>query len=327
MKILNRALYAAAFLFALGLSGASLAQSFPTKPVWLVVPYPPGGATDQIARALAQALSEKWKQPVIIDNRSGASATIGAASVAKAKPDGYTLLISDSSVFVMVPHLLEQVPFDVRKDFTPVTIVARQAAVLATRKSFPASNTRELIEYIRANPGKVTYGSFGTGTWAHISMEELSRLANLQMLHVPFRGGAQALTEMMAERIDLYFATMGAVAQYKEAGKLKVLSTATPKRLPSQPDLPTMAEDGLPGYSLSVWFGLAAPAHTPIAIVDKIQKDIAELNADPAFQEKVLKTFSLEPGGETREEFARILRTEYERWGRVVNDAHLKEKK
>jgi tripartite-type tricarboxylate transporter receptor subunit TctC len=327
MKSLARALYAAAFLLGAGLSGASLAQSFPNRPVTLLVPYPAGGATDQIARALGQALSEKWKQPVIIDNRSGASATIGAAAVVKAKPDGYTLLISDSSVFVMVPHLLEQVPFDVLKDFTPITIVARQAPVLTTRKGLPVNNTRELVAYIKANPGKVTYGSFGTGTWAHIAMEELSRTANLQMVHVPFRGGAQVLTEMMAERIDIFFATMGAVTQYKETGKLKVLATATSKRLPSQPDMPTMSEDGLPGYALSVWFGLAAPAGTPAAIADKIQKDIAELNAEPAFQDKVLKSFSLEAGGESREEFARILRTEYERWGRVVTDAKLKEKK
>ncbi|MBV7482765.1 tripartite tricarboxylate transporter substrate binding protein [Bordetella sp. BOR01] len=314
----------AALALAAVVGSASAAQDYPNHPVTLVVPYLPGGATDQVARALSQALTDKWKQPVVIVNRPGASGIIGSSEVIRAKPDGYTLLLSDNSTFVTVPHMLATVPFNVQRDFTPVTIVARQAAVLTVRNGFPAANVKELIEYARAHPGAVTFGSFGNGTWAHVAMEEMSRLANIEMLHVPFRGGAQVLTEMMAGRVDIFFATMGAVAPYSESGKLKVLATATADRLPSQPGLPTMSEDGLPGYSLSLWFGLVAPAQTPPAIVDRIRKDIAELNTDPAFQ-KALERLSLERGGETPQEFAKMLNEESERWRRVIEERGLKE--
>ena len=309
----------------IALTGAApgFAQTFPDKTVRLVVPYQPGGATDTIARVFAQGLSAKWKQPVIIINRPGASATVGANYVAKSEPDGYTLLICDSSVYVVVPHLLVHFPYDPHKDLAPITIVARQAPVLTTRESLPVSNTKELLSYIKAHPGEVTYGSFGVGTWAHVAMEEVSKIANLKMLHVPYRGGAEVLNDMLAGRVDIFFATMGAVRQYKAAGTLKVLATATAKRLSSQPDLPTMSEDGLPGYSLSVWFGLAAPANTPPAVLDKIQQDVANLNADPEFRAKALGPLALERGGETRQDFSRILNEEFDRWGTVVNQIGL----
>lgn len=318
MKSFNLPTALLAALLSLAGPGTASAQTFPDKPVKLVVPYQPGGATDTVARVLAQQLSEKWKQPVVILNRPGASASLGAASVAKADPDGYTLLICDSSIYVVVPHLLTNFPYDPHKDLAPITIVARQPPVLTTKKSLPVSNTKELLAYIKAHPGELTYGSFGVGTWAHVAMEEVSKIENLKMLHVPFRGGAEVLNEMLAGRIDVFFATMGAVKQYKDVGSLKVLATATAKRLSSEPDLPTMSEDGLPGYSLSVWFGLAAPAGTPPAILDKIQRDVAQLNGDPQFREKVLGTLALEPGGETRQEFAKILNDEFDRWGKVI---------
>jgi tripartite-type tricarboxylate transporter receptor subunit TctC len=263
-------------------------------------------------------LSEKWKQPVIILNRPGASASLGASFVAKSDPDGYTLLICDSAVYVVAPHLLATLPYDPHKNLAPITIVARQPPVLTTRKWLPVSNTKELRAYIKAHPGELIYGSFGVGAWAHVAMEEASKIGNLKMLHVPFRGGAEVLNEMLAERVDIFFATMGAVKHYKDAGSLKVLATATAKRLPSQPNLPTMSEDGLPGYSLSVWFGLAAPAGTSPAILDKIQLGIAQMSIDPKFQEKLLGPLALEPGGETRQEFSQILNEECDRWGKVI---------
>lgn len=322
-SILGRA---AAALLACAACTAGIAQGFPDRPVTIVVPYPPGGATDQIARAVGQRLEQRWNQRVIIDNRPGASAVIGASAVARAKPDGYTLMISDSSTYVTVPHMMEKLPFNVQRDFAPITIVGRQVAVLTTRKDFPASNTKELIDYARANPGKVTYGSFGTGTWAHVAMEDMSRAAGIKMLHVPFRGGGQVLTEMMAGRIDIFFATGGAVMPYKESGKLKVLAVGTPARTPSLPDVPTMSESGLPGYSFSLWFGMVAPAGTPTAVIDKIQKDIVQLQNDPDYQEHMLKANSLERGGETPAQFASILQSESERWKRVIDEAGLREK-
>jgi tripartite-type tricarboxylate transporter receptor subunit TctC len=318
MKVFNLLCALIFFFLSLAGIGSAFAQTFPDKPVKLVVPYQPGGATDTVARVLAQQLSEKWKQPVIILNRPGASASLGAAFVAKSDPDGYTLLICDSSIYVVVPHLLTNFPYDPHKDLAPITIVARQPPVLTTRKSLPVSNTKELLAYIKAHPGELTYGSFGVGTWAHVAMEEVSKIENLKMLHVPFRGGAEVLNEMLAERVDVFFATMGAVKQYKELGSLKVLATATAKRLSSEPDLPTMSESGVPGYSLSVWFGLAAPSGTSAAILDKIQQDVAQLNADPQFRDKVLGTLALEPGGETRQEFSNILNDEFDRWGKVI---------
>jgi tripartite-type tricarboxylate transporter receptor subunit TctC len=317
-RVMLRAAALGCAVLALGIPG-TFAQNFPDKPVKLVVPYQPGGATDAIARALGKHLSDKWKQPVIIDNRPGASGVLGASAVVNAEPDGHTLLICDSSVFVVVPHLMASMSYDPKKDLAPVTIIARQPPVLTTRKGLPVSNTKELLAYIKANPGKVNYGSFGVGTWAHVAMEELNRIAGLETVHVPFRGGGQVLTEMLAERIDVFFATMGAVTQYKESGALKILATATEKRIPSQPDLPTMAEDGLPGYSLSVWFAVEAPAKTPTPILDKIQKDIADLQNDPEFRKTVLEAQALQPGGETREQFAKILDSEFERWGKVVD--------
>lgn len=314
----------AALCLAAMACGPAPAQTYPDKPVTLVVPYAPGGATDQIARVLGLMLQEKWKQPVVVDNRPGASAVIGASLVMRARSDGYMLLISDSSTFVTVPHMMEQLPFNVQRDFAPITIVARQPAVLTTRKGFPGNSVKDLIDYAKANPGKVTYGSFGIGTWAHVGMEDFSKSAGIKMLHVPYRGGGLVLTDMMAERIDIFFATMGAVTQYKETGKLKVLAAATAKRIPSQPDLPTMAESGAPGFSLSLWFGIVAPSQTPAPVVRKIQKDIADLQHDPAFMEKALKAISLEPGGETPEEFASIMKVESEKWRRVIDDAGLR---
>lgn len=304
----------------------SAAQTFPDRLVKLVVPYQPGGATDAIARSLGKFLSEKWKQTVLIDNRPGASGILGANAVAKAEPDGYTLLVCDSSIFVVVPHLFSNMPYDPKKDLTPVSIIARQPPVLTVRKGLPVSNTRELLAYIKENPGKVNYGSFGVGTWAHVAMEEVAKIAGLEMVHVPFRGGGQVLTEMLAERIDVFFATMGAVVQHKENNSLKILATATQNRIPSQPDLPTMAEDGLPGYALSVWFGIEAPSTTPPAILDKIQKDIADLNADPTFRAEVLNRQALEPGGDTRAQFAKVLEDEYVRWGKVVDQMGMRGK-
>jgi tripartite-type tricarboxylate transporter receptor subunit TctC len=273
-----------------------------------------------VARSIAERLSQKWGQPVIVQNMPGASGLIGATAVIRSAPDGYTLLLADSSSFVILPHLRATLPFDPRTDFVPITIVARQAAVLAARKAFPPNNVPELIAYAKANPGKVTFGSFGVGTWSHVKMEEFANAAGVKMLHVPYRGATQVVTDMLADRVDMFLGAIGLFEAHEAAGSIKILAAATPQRLPFRPDLPTIAESGLPGYSVSVWFGLVGPAGMPAAIASKIQKDVAAVIADPDYQQKYLMPLRLQGDGEAPPQFKATVAAEFDSWRRVIKD-------
>lgn len=303
---------------------SALAQKFPDRVVRIVVGFTPGGPADSLARSIANGLTKKWGQRVIVENKPGASGIVGAMTVKQAAPDGYTLLLADSSSYVILPHLRRNLPFDPRVDFTPITIVARQAPVLAAREKFPADTVPELITYAKKNPGKVTFGTFGVGTWSHVKMEEFSRLAHIQMLHVPFRGAAPVIDAMLGNRIDLFLGAYGLFETYERAGKIKILATATPKRLPFRPDIPTIAEAGFPGYSVSVWFGIVGPRGMAPSISEKIQRDIASVLADPSYQRKYLDPQRLEAGGEPPSVFKSIIESDYERWGETINKIGLK---
>jgi len=308
----------------LGLLGASAAfaqgggSMFPSKPVRIVVPYTAGGGTDSVARGLASQLSELWKQPVLVENRPGAATVIGADAVAKSAPDGHTLLFSDSATFVINPHLSSKLPYDPHKDFAPISLVVRLAPVVAVSNAVPASNMREFVAYVKANPGKLTYASFGNGSYPHVVSEQLKRMAGIDLIHVPYKGSAAAITDMLGGQLSMLIVTLSVFEQHEKAGRLKVLAAATDKRLSLRPDLPTVAESGVPGYSVSVWFGLAAPGKTPDAILDRIHADVAGILADPAYRAKFVTGLSLEPGGLSRAQFAQLLREELGRWGELV---------
>jgi tripartite-type tricarboxylate transporter receptor subunit TctC len=304
-------------------AGLANAQEYPSRPVKLVVPYPPGGATDLVARAVAKQLADKWGKPVIVDNRGGAAGMIGADAVAKAPPDGYTLMLSDSSPYVIVPHLYATIPYNTLTAFAPVTVVARQSPVLAVSNHIPVNNVKDLVTYLKANPD-TSFGSFGDGSYAHVSMEEFAKLTGTKLLHVPYKGTAPVITDLIGGRIGMFLGTLGILEQHEKAGKLKIIAAATEKRLPFRPDMPTVAEAGVPGFSVSVWFGMVATAGTPVDILNKIQRDVAAVLNDKAFVDQILTPQALIPGGDSREDFGALLKSETARWGKLIKDSNVK---
>jgi len=324
-----RSLITAFTVAILGMANASMAlaqtsgelagtTTFPFKPVRIVVPYTAGGGTDSVARGLAAQLSEVWKQPVVVENRPGAATVIGADAVAKSPADGHTLLFSDSATFVINPHLSNKLPYDPQKDFAPIALVVRLAPVVAISNAVPVANMREFIAYAKANPGKLTYASFGKGSYPHVVSEQLKQMTGIDLIHVPYKGSAAAVTDMLGGQLSMLIVTLSVFEQHEKAGRLKVLAAATEKRLSLRPDLPTVAESGVTGYSVSVWFGLAAPSRTPDMILDRIHADVSSILADPAYRAKFVTGLSLEPGGLTRAQFGDMLRDEMGSWGRWV---------
>ncbi len=320
MKILKKCLCLAWLLVAPWVLG----QTWPSKPLRMIVPYTSGGGTDSVARSLAQQLSKTWGVPVVVENHPGAATIIGADLVAKAQSDGYTLLFSDTATFVINQHLYSKMPYRPLIDLAPIAEVVQLAPVLAISNSVPANNIKEFIAYARANPGKLSYASFGSGSYPHVISEQFKRMANIDILHIPYKGSAAAVTDMMGGQLSMLMVTLSVFEQLEKAGKLKILATATEKRLSLRPDLPTIAEAGVPGYSANVWFGLATTAGTPEVILDKVHSDTVKVLSDPSFVEKAIKSQSLEPIITTRAEFANFLKNEEIRWGQLVRESGAK---
>lgn len=314
-----------AVLACLLLGGAAIApkpaaaQPFPSRAVKFVVPTSPGGATDAFARALAAKLSETWGQAVLIENRPGANQILGADYVSKSPPDGYTLLVSDASSFVMNPHLYRKLPYDGVNGFTPITVLVRFPWVIAVHPSVPASTFQELVAYAKANPGKLSYGSFGLGSSAHISVDYLKHLLGIEIVHVPYKGAAPAVTDLLSGRIQMMMVTPLLVEPHARAGKLKLLAAATAQRIPGLPDLPTVSESGVPGYEAGTWFALVGPAGMPRELVAKIYADTKKVLGDAAFREQYVTRQWFEAVGNTPEEFADYLKAEYVRWDRLIS--------
>ena len=300
-------------LVSLFVSLAALAQGFPVKPVRIIVPFPPGGGADALARLMTPKLAETWKEPPIIENRPGASGHIGADFVAQSAADGYTLLMSSTA------SLTEK---NVHQ-FAPVTLVSASAYVVAANPKVQAASVRELIALAKASPGKLTYGSSGTGAASHLSAELFKSMAGVDLLHVPYKGTGQAVTDLLAGQIDLLFAPAQAVMQHVRAGKLKALATTGAKRSTTLPELPTVAESGLPGYAAVGWFGLLAPAATPRAIVEKISGDANRVLADAEVRAR-MNALGAEPSGDTPEEFARFIREDQAKWGKLMREKGIK---
>src|SRR6266581_3967668 len=302
-----------AVFFSLLFSLAASAQPFPAKPVRMVVPFPPGGGADALARLMAPKLIEIWRQQVIVENKPGASGHIGADLVAQSPADGHTLLMSSTA------SLTEK---NVHQ-FAPVTLVSASPYVLTLSLKTNISSVGELISYARANPGKLTFASSGTGAASHLSAELFKSMARVDLLHVPYKGTGQAVTDLLAGQVDLLFAPSQAVIQHVRAGRLKALATTGARRADTLPDLPTVAESGLPGYEAVGWFGLLAPAATPKPVVDKLSADANRALADPDVRSR-MQTLGADPSGNTPEEFARFIRDDQAKWGKLMREAGIK---
>jgi tripartite-type tricarboxylate transporter receptor subunit TctC len=308
------------FAFSLALlviAVPAAAQTYPSRSVRVIVPYTAGGGTDTVGRAISQRLAEKWGQPVIVENRPGAGTSLGADMVAKAAPDGYTLLFSDSSSFVINPHIYEKLPFDPLKDLEPVSLAVRLAPVLATTMNAPGKTVPELIAYAKANPGKLTYATPGVGSYPHVAMEYFKHLAGVNILHVPYRGTTPALADLIAGRVTMYMVTYSVFDALEKEGKVRIVATATRERLPNRPDLPAISES-VKDYAINVWFGFAAPAGTPASILDKVHDDIADILRQPQFIQTFIKPQAYIAGNLSRADFATLIKTEHGTWAELV---------
>jgi tripartite-type tricarboxylate transporter receptor subunit TctC len=296
---------------------AAQAQPYPSKPIRFVVPYPAGGPLDTVARLLAQKVGEGVGQPVVVDNKPGAGGNIGADLVAKSPADGYTILMGAVATHAINPTLYANIPYDPVKDFAPITQVASTPNVLVLNPSVPAASVREFIAYAKANPGKLNFGSGSTGSAGHLAGELFKAMAGVEMTHVPYKGAAPAMNDLVGGQIQLMFDNLASSLGQVKAGRIKALAVTTAKRTPLAPDLPTVAESGLPGFDISTWFGVFAPAGTPRDALDKLHAQFARALAAPDVREKML-ALGAEPVGNRPEEFAAFIRSEAEKYARVI---------
>ena len=298
----------------------AFAQAYPTKPVTIIVPWPPGGPSDIAARPMAKALTDEMKQTFIIDNRGGAGGNIGTAMVAKAAPDGYTLLITSSAPIVINPSLYKQMPFDPQKDLAPITNLLRVPLILAVHPSVPAKNLQELIAYVNSQKGKVQYASAGNGTPQHLTGELFKATAKLDMIHVPYKGSAPAITDLIGGHVPIMFDSAIAILPHIKGGKVKAIAITSAKRSSILPDVPTFGEAGMKGFESYAWYGFFAPAKTPKEIVAKLNADALKAMKQPEWQ-KVLADTGSENVGESPEQFATFIKAEATKWAKVVKDS------
>jgi tripartite-type tricarboxylate transporter receptor subunit TctC len=310
----------AAAALALAPLAAQAQAAFPTKPITIIVPFSAGGTTDILARVVGQYMSKDLGQPVIVDNRAGAAGNIGAQLVARAAPDGYTLLMGTVGTHAINQSLYKKMPFDPIKDFAPLSRVALVPNLLVANPSQPYKTVKEMIAYAKANPGKITFASSGNGTSIHLSGELFQHMAGVEMQHVPYRGSAPAVTDLIGGQTAVMFDNMPSSIAYVKSGKLRALAVTTPKRSPALPDVPTIAEAGVPGYSATSWFGLLAPANIPAPVVGKLNASILKALADPEVKKKLAEQ-GAEPHGEKPEQFAEFIRSETAKWGKTVKQS------
>ena len=307
-----------AMLAALPQAGA---QDYPSRPVKIIVPFPAGGTADVMPRVIGEWLSRKWGQPVVVENRTGAAGNIGAEAVAKAEPDGYTLLSAPPPPLVINQNLYPKLGFD-PSEFVPIVIMGRVPNALVVNPKLPLNSVAEVIAYAKANPGKLTSATQGNGTTSHLTSELFQMMADVKFQHVPYRGSAPALTDLVAGSVDLMFDNLGVSLPLVKGGQLKLLGVATPKRMASLPDVPTIAET-LPGFESAAWFAIVAPPKTPQAVVDKINADVNEALRQSDIVQR-LTQLSAEPIGGTPQATAAYMREEIERWHKVIKAANVK---
>jgi tripartite-type tricarboxylate transporter receptor subunit TctC len=312
-------LWAVLGLFCAAAATHAADSAYPTRPIRVIVPYPPGGSTDPTARAFGGWLSEKFGVAVVIDNRPGAGATIGHGLAAKATPDGYTLLLGTSGGLVVSPAFGTKLPYDSVKDFAPIGLGVYVPFLIVVHPSVPAKNVKELIDLAKAQPGKILFGSPGVGTPNHLGMELLTAMSGAQFLHVPYKGGGPATVDLVAGRIQAIFGSIPQWQPFLANGKVRAIGIGHPTRVRSMPDVPAVAEL-LPGFNNTTWYGLLAPAGTPASIVNKVNAEMKRAVADAQFS-KYLESIGMEPASSTPKEFHDLIRIELARWTKVIRDA------
>ncbi len=315
----RRGLLAAAAACAL-LPGLAAAQAFPSKPITIIVPFAAGGTTDILARIIAQGMGAELGQSVVVDNRAGAGGNIGGQVAARAPADGYTLFMGTVGTHAINAALYKKMPFDPVKDFAPLTRVANVPNLLVANPAQPFKTVQELIAYAKANPGKVNFGSSGNGSSIHLSGELFKSMTKVDMQHVPYKGSAPAVTDLLGNQIAIMFDNMPSAIQHVRSGKLRAIAVTTAKRSTELPDVPTIAEAGVPGYEATSWFGMFAPAATPAPVVAQLNATLVKVLAQPDIKKKLAEQ-GAEAAGETPAQFADFIQKESVKWGRVVKES------
>ena len=311
------------FGFGLLVGSLAVAQEFPERTVRIVVPYPPGGFNDTLARVVGERLSKTWNQPVVVENKPGGNTTLGNNLVAKSPPDGYTILITPLP-FSALPGLYgPQLPYDALKDFSPLVLAGNTQNVLTVRNDLPVNNVGELLDYARKNPGKLNYGSTGSGSSNHLSMELLMRMTDTKMTHIPYKGSAPATMAILAGEIDVLFDNIPNSLPQLKAGKMKAIAVTGTQRSVLFPSIPTVAESGVPGYEVNVWFGMQLPGGTPNPLVERMNRDIVRVLKEPAiikrFREQGVEVIASSPAA-----FSQLVQSEVVKWTQVIRDANIK---
>ena len=300
----------------------AFAQDYPNKSIRFIVPFPPGGSGDLVARAIGAKLGEGWNVPVVADNRAGAGGNIGALAVARAPADGYTILLGTQSSQIIGPIMQEPPPFDPIRDFTPVSLAVVIPLILTSNPSLPARSVRELVQLARSQPGKINFGSTGVATSTHLAGELFKRMAKIDIVHVPYKGGGPATADLLGGNIQLLFGSLSTTLPAVKSGKLRALGVAGSKRSAAAPDLPTIGEQ-LPGFEFMQWLGILAPPRLPPAILRTLNAEVVKVLQIPAIVENFAGQ-GLEPAGNTPDEFLAFLKTEMSTWGRVIKEANIK---
>jgi tripartite-type tricarboxylate transporter receptor subunit TctC len=300
------------------------AQTFPSRPIRMIVPFAPGGGTDFVARAIAQKMSENIGQPIVVDNRPGAGTNIGVLELMRSAPDGYTLLLSSASTYAINPSLGKDVPYDPLKDFAPVALVARLPLLLVSAPSFPARNVTEFLEYARSRSAKeaIPFGSPGLASTHQLAMEMFAQRGRFQALHIPYKGAAPAMQGLLDGSIPVMFLDLATGAAQIKAGKLRVIASASPQRSPLLPEVPTIAESGVANFDASAWIGIVAPAKTPVQTVDRLNAEINKALLDPEVQKKLIMS-GAEPLESSPNSFSTYMKSELSTWAKVIRSANL----
>ncbi len=321
MKPIGHIIFAALCLAPLAAAQSAFAQAWPAKPVRIVVPFAAGGTTDVVARIVGQKLGELWNQSVLIENRLGAGGNIGADVVAKATPDGYTILMASGS-FTINPSLYKKMPFDAQKDFIPVTNVAMGPMLVVTNPSVPANNIKELVALAKAKPGSINFGSAGVGSQVHMAGENFASVAGIEIQHVPYKGESLGYNDLVAGQIQMMVGNMAGAVGFVNQGKIKALAVTSKVRSPMLPNVPTAAESGLPGFERTGWFGFLLPAGTPREVVEKLQRDTARVLDDAGMRGRLFVQ-GLTPVGNKPDEFDKAMQAEIEVWRKIIAERKL----
>jgi tripartite-type tricarboxylate transporter receptor subunit TctC len=310
------------FVILFAVAAPCATDDYPSKPILIIVPFAPGASTDILARTVAQKFTEAWKHQAIVENRAGASGNTGTASVAKAAPDGYTLIMGAIGTHATNASLFKKMPYDTLKDFAPISHVANVTLVLVVHPAFKVNSVKELIAYAKANPGKLSYASGGNGASQHLAMELFKSMTGTDMLHIPYKGGANALPDLLGGRVPVAFCDMPMALNQIQSGKLRAIAVGDSKRSPALPDIPTVAEAGVAGYEAAAWYGLFAPAGTPKEIVTKLNREVTKILTLNDVKTRLASLGAHAVGG-SPEDFRRFQESEMHRWAKVIKEANI----